>query len=382
MMGHNWFYRSAAIGGQTVGGYIDALIGKYGGATLPFQETSGTTAAAINSALAVGRNILVDGDMETAGVAAWTALNNATLTKQGSAHGGAQCLRIARNGTNNPVAQQSILDIGATYRVIGYARSDGNALPRVTFVLTGTNEWTGTNSTSWQAFDFTATAVNANVQFVAVTSTGTEYVEFDDIVITRLNIAANSLTGANTGATVGQATGTKLGYSYLFDGVNDYVDWYSAALNSHWNPDSWAYGLFAKSSSWAAGTAYLGILRVDANNLIQLYRNGTNIVADFTAGGTSESVTIASGSPTGYFFVGLESDGTNMRAYYKGTQSGVDQLIAGTFVGNFTSTICTIGASSTTPANVLSGNITRPFLMRSYLSVAEWSKLWSLTGIA
>ncbi len=128
--------------------------------------------------------LMTDGDMETAGVAAWTVGNSATLTKQtGTPHGGSQVLRIARNGVNSPYAHQAITTLGQTYRMTGYARSDGGAVPNVTNFTT--QVWQGSISTAWQPFDitFVATYAPGNVALQCVTSTGTQYCEFDDVVL-------------------------------------------------------------------------------------------------------------------------------------------------------------------------------------------------------
>lgn len=126
--------------------------------------------------------LLVDGDMETSGVTNWTVVNSAALTKgTGSPHGGSQVLRVARNGVNSPQARQTILTIGQTYRIHGYTRSDGSALPQV--VGGGVTGFTGTASTSWQPFDFVFVATTTTISLNNTTSTGTQYVEFDDVVV-------------------------------------------------------------------------------------------------------------------------------------------------------------------------------------------------------
>jgi hypothetical protein len=123
-------------------------------------------------------NLFTDGDMETAGVAAWTAGGGATLTKQTTdPHGGTQCLRVAGSGG---YARQVILTGGRTYLVTGWARSDGTAVPGVSIQTTPPfPHWTGTNSTSWQYFSFVVTAVGTAVDLNMDASAG--YVEFDNV---------------------------------------------------------------------------------------------------------------------------------------------------------------------------------------------------------
>lgn len=132
-------------------------------------------------------NALEDGDMERTGAGLWTAGNSATLSKQvTSPHSGSQLLRIAYNGVANPYAydSQAPFTIGQVYRVKGWARSDGTAVPQA-YHPWGTPVWTGTNSTSWQPFDVTFLAT-ATTGSIGTTLGVAGYVEFDDVVIFEL----------------------------------------------------------------------------------------------------------------------------------------------------------------------------------------------------
>lgn len=71
------------------------------------------------------KNLLVDGDMEQAGVVGWSNSNFPAVTKQGNAWQGKRCLRVAYTTTPNPTIYQSLLTIGRPYRVRGRGRSDG-----------------------------------------------------------------------------------------------------------------------------------------------------------------------------------------------------------------------------------------------------------------
>jgi len=99
----------------------------------PLNETSGTAATAINSAVSEGRDILIDGDMEVANTSKWAANQNATLSKEtGTPHGGSRVLRVAYTDASNPGAMQTtLLQTGKTYRATGYARGDGTFAPVV-----------------------------------------------------------------------------------------------------------------------------------------------------------------------------------------------------------------------------------------------------------
>lgn len=171
---------------QLLKSYVDT----YGGVMWPFQETSGTYAVAYNTALAEGRNILIDGDMEAADTSAYTA-NDITLSKEATdPYEGSKVLRLTYNATAIGDARQTVLTVGKTYRVTGVARSDGNGIPNLRY---GTTDiWTGTTSTDWQAFDEEFTADNTIFKLRVTNLAVGEYVEFDDVSVKQKNIAASS----------------------------------------------------------------------------------------------------------------------------------------------------------------------------------------------
>lgn len=133
---------------------------------------------------------IYDGNCEADGYAVWKVGNNAALSKATTnPHGGTKCLRIAFNGTANPYASQNALTIGQTYRIVGYARSDGTSFPRIS--LDGqSGVFAGTTSTDWQLIDITVTpASGAAIYFTSILPAA-GYVEFDDITVTCLNVSA------------------------------------------------------------------------------------------------------------------------------------------------------------------------------------------------
>jgi hypothetical protein len=110
-------------------------------------------------------DVIVDGDMEAAGVTAWTVGGSALLTKETSSpYEGTQWLKVAYNGVNYPFTSQSILTIGKKYTLSGVYKGDGtNGQPRIL----NYNKLliTGSTSTSWQAFEITFEAVHAELRF-------------------------------------------------------------------------------------------------------------------------------------------------------------------------------------------------------------------------
>jgi hypothetical protein len=132
-------------------------------------------------------------------VSDWTPINNATLTKEvTSPQAGDQWLKIANSGTANPDAQQSILTVGEVYRIKGYFKGDGTALPRI--IQGGNILATGTTSTSWQSFDavFVA-AVDTNINFQArATVSPGDSVGFDSIELINETDSCSDWTVVNS----------------------------------------------------------------------------------------------------------------------------------------------------------------------------------------
>jgi len=136
-----------------------------------------------------GSELLADGDMEAVGVGDWSAGLSATLTKETTdPYEGAQCLRVAYNGTANPYAYQSILTAGERYRITGAARGDGVVAPRI---ISGSNlDETLLASTDWQLFSFTWVADNA-VLGLRIVAAAAGYAEFDDVSVVQIPADTN-----------------------------------------------------------------------------------------------------------------------------------------------------------------------------------------------
>jgi hypothetical protein len=131
-------------------------------------------------------NELTDGDMETAGVAAWPVFNSAVITKDVTdPYSGTQNLRLTYGGgTGFGTIKAALLTVGQMYQIHGWAKSDGTAIP---VVRTNTTSfiWTGTTSTAWQEFDVRFVADGTD--FYLYTEAGAGYVEFDDIQLDDLS---------------------------------------------------------------------------------------------------------------------------------------------------------------------------------------------------
>ena len=120
-----------------------------------------------------GAELLVDGDMEAVGVAAWTAVGGALTKTVVTPYQGLQVLR--NTGVAGDIARQTVLTIGTMYYVTGRTRSDGTSVPRV--LETAGAVWTGTTSTAWQPINTAFVATGATLDFEI--SAGAGYAEFD-----------------------------------------------------------------------------------------------------------------------------------------------------------------------------------------------------------
>lgn len=141
-------------------------------------------------------SLLVDGDMDLLGVAAWTAVNAAVLTKENNPGGdglGTKSLRITYNAVANPGARQSILTVGSEYRVRGWARGNGINVPKIYCGNAAVVSWTGLVNTYWQYFDFTVTATADTFFTLAATVGFAGWVEFDGVTVTAKQVAIESL---------------------------------------------------------------------------------------------------------------------------------------------------------------------------------------------
>jgi len=134
-----------------------------------------------------GAELVVDGNMETAGTAAWTAGASATLTKEDNrVLGGEQVLRVARNGVDYPYAKQNILTIGKEYRATGWARGDGTCSPGITTESSYVKLWQGSTSTTWQPFDVTFTSTGTGFRCQNFTTVA-GWAEFDNVTVTEVD---------------------------------------------------------------------------------------------------------------------------------------------------------------------------------------------------
>ena len=125
--------------------------------------------------------------MEASGISAW-GYSGASISKVTGRTG--RVLHMAWSSGSFPLVNQiGIFTVGKTYHFSGYARSDGTTVPRIKTEGT-TTIWTGTNSKSWQRFDFMATVLGPDLDLI-FTASSASYVEWDDIFVTEYTATIN-----------------------------------------------------------------------------------------------------------------------------------------------------------------------------------------------
>jgi len=136
------------------------------------------------------KQILTDGDMEASGTTAYSNYSGGTATKDTTIKRyGKQSIKIEATGTGQARwRQDSVFTTDLSYRISGWAYSDGVRVPSI---ATGAGQtlWTGTNILGWQYFNFTAT-INAgsfnNRLLFGTTSGGAagQFTAWDDLSVT------------------------------------------------------------------------------------------------------------------------------------------------------------------------------------------------------
>lgn len=175
--------------------------------------------------------------------------------------------------------------------------------------------------------------------------------------------------GAYTAVTLGQAGVPGMGMSSAgYDGATSFNNIYSAALAATFNGSEGTLVTWAQvpAAAWIDGV-FRAIARLlqAGTDFVDLAKNTTNnsLLLRYTAGAVAESIAHVPFSPSTFFTVVLtwsKSAGVNgeFKAHVNKVQSGATQTALGVWgAGNLGATTTNIGATSTVPAGVFSGNI-------------------------
>ena len=275
----------------------------------------------------------------------WTAGSSATLTNPSTG-----ILRIARNGVNNPTATEDIFIVDHRYRITGETRSDGNAIPRITHF--GGSAFTGTNSTSWQTFDFELDLVGLNVvNFQSQTSIGTEYTEWRNLTITEVNPLNENITSL----TIGQPGQGNIQNLAQADGTNDLLSLGApgvTALDTIFSADPITlFGVNKVSSAglWTdTNVRTIANFGIDGNNFFKVGSDGVgNLQAQVKSGGSVTRTLNTPMTTTDLFSWELTRNGNNLELFVDKVSVDTDSTGLNAWAGTLNQALCTFFAGST-----------------------------------
>lgn len=196
---------------------------------------------------------------------------------------------------------------------------------------------------------------------------------------TALDASGNARNGAYTGVTLGQPGIGDGRTAAGFDGATSFNNIFSASLAGAFSGAAGTLALWAQVSGagvWSDGTQRRFVrLNVDASNYVLIYRTAINnqIACEYSAGGTIKTRTISSISSTGWIHIAITWSASNDQviAYLNGAQQGATLTGLGVFAGSLVSGSTVVGATTTVPALVWSGNLAHAAIFSSALSAAQ-----------
>lgn len=204
--------------------------------------------------------------------------------------------------------------------------------------------------------------------------------------------SGNNLHGAYVGPTLAGDTSPFNRPAPTFDGINDEVNIYSAALNAAFNTEEGAIFIFSKMASavWADGVGRTKFnIRATASNYITFAKQATagDVTILNVRGGTASGFTFSGMSSTGFncYCVTWSKSNNRMSVYLNGYFMPPLYTLLGTWTGALDSARCKIAASGgglydkgTTSDVVI---VSREATAAEVLRVAEMSQLFSNVSI-
>ena len=199
----------------------------------------------------------------------------------------------------------------------------------------------------------------------------------DEAGTVAVDYSGNGYNGVYTGVTLGQeGIGDGLTCT-LFDGTGDFMQ-PPAGFRSAFNNQELTVAIFGiiSASTWSDGAVRRMIsFRADASNWVTLAKTGAagTLAVNYIAGGTNKTVSIATGSPTTFFHLEMtvSKSGDQMKAYFNGIQSGSTQTGLGVWDGALVAAETLVGAQTTTPAQVMSGNLAHCIVLGRVATASE-----------
>jgi hypothetical protein len=193
--------------------------------------------------------------------------------------------------------------------------------------------------------------------------------------------------GSYSGPTLGQSQSPFVCPS--FDGINDYVNIYSASFASAFSGAAGTVVTFGKVSGagiWTDDTYHaLLYIRVNDGNRLRLVKGGggelNRLLAYYTAGTVNNFIDHAV-TPTDWFMWACTWDAVadEFIAYYNGSEVATLNTL-GTWAGSLDSTKTVIGAFDTTPQFTWSGWLAHTAIWTKALTAAQILNLYQVSGI-
>ncbi len=169
-----------------------------------------------------------------------------------------------------------------------------------------------------------------------------------------------------------------------FDGANDKVNIYSAALASAFNGAEGSIMCWVKigAAEWADATQRNAFyISADATNRVEFYKATTSnqLATSYRAGGVAKALTINNVTPTDWFSFAVTWSKSNDRLFFylNGAQINTPITGLGTFAGSLASTATNIG--SVTTAQLFKGSIAHVTLVNREATPAEIKKYAVIT---
>lgn len=186
--------------------------------------------------------------------------------------------------------------------------------------------------------------------------------------------------GAYTGVELANTAGpgASMGLAGLWDGTSDYVNIYSASLNSAFNNSELTVACWCKVANagvWTDGLVRRAVvLRASVGNRVLLFRSNANNTAgvQYIAAGIASTVTF--NNPTLNWFhlaITVSKSNDRMKCYLNGLQSGATQTGLTVWTGALETTGCFIGANTNTPTEAWSGYLAHCAVWSSELTASE-----------
>ncbi len=185
--------------------------------------------------------------------------------------------------------------------------------------------------------------------------------------------------GTYTGVILANAVAPDGSVCPFFDGINDLVNIYSAALNTAFDPDEYTIAIWAKFFNvgvWTDGLLRNAIyLEADGTNLTAIRKSATNnrILFDALRGGVNSSRRRDGETTTGWMHWALTVSKTDdeHKAYYNGIQEGVTINGLGNWAGALKNLRCAIGSRRSTPSQPFHGWLAHAVVFDRVLNTTE-----------